>query len=53
MDRKYGTLDLPKRSEQMKGIYLKIVILISQNKNKNKKHLDFKQVKTAVYGSLW
>lgn len=23
MDRKYGTMDLPKRSEQMKGIYLK------------------------------
>lgn len=29
MDRKYGTLDLPKRTEQMKGIYLKNVISTS------------------------
>ena len=37
MDRKYGTLDLPKRTEQMKGIYLKNV------KSGSHKTLHFKQ----------
>lgn len=29
MDRKYGTLDLPKRTEQMKGISLKNIVSMS------------------------
>lgn len=37
MDRKYGTMDLPKRTEQMKGTYLKNNnnIIISSNNSNN------------------
>lgn len=51
MDRKYGTLDLPKRTEQMKGIHLKNVISTSH------KTLHFKLNTNAdcylTYSDIW